>query len=520
MTAPLLEIRGLSAHAEGTGAVLLDGIDLTVPAGVIAAVVGPSGSGKTTLGLAALGAARPGIRLDGRVRLDGADLLAMPEPRRRALRTGATGHLPQHPETVLDPVRRIGGTLTELAALRHRARPDRRTAARAALATAGLPDPGLARRFPHQLSGGQQRRAALASALVTGARLLVLDEPTSGLDHATAAALGDNLRDLADGGTALLLLTHDLPLVRRLAAHVTVLDHGRAAAHGPPHGPPHEPPHGPPHGGLDGPPARRTAHRPRPAAPPGTDKGAPDKGRPDAGVRATGVRATGVRATGVAVRRRTGASPLAGPVSLSFPPGSATALMGPSGAGKTTFGRVLAGLTPPTAGAVTHNGAGLPRRIARRSTAQRRAVQYVHQSAADSFEAHRPMLAQIAATARLLRGLPRDAAEDEAHDVAVRLGLDAAQIGRVPAELSGGQLQRCALARALLARPALLVCDEATSALDGPTRDRVLAELPGLLAPADTALLLITHDLAAARQAASAVAVMDSGRLLTCAADL
>ncbi|TDC97653.1 ABC transporter ATP-binding protein [Actinomadura sp. 7K507] len=484
---PLLEIRELSARAGGTAATLLDGIDLTVPAGAISAVVGPSGSGKTTLGLAALGAARPGIRLTGRVRLDGADLLAVPEPRRRTLRTGAAGHLPQHPETVLNPVRRISGPLTELAALRHRTRPDRRTAARAALATAGLPEPGLARRFPHQLSGGQQRRAALASALVTGARLLVLDEPTSGLDHATAAALGDRLRDLADGGTALLLLTHDLPLVRRLAAHVTVLEHGRAVAHGPPDRVLHGPSGGPPD------------HRPRPATPPASGKSEPR---------------AGIRATDIAVRRRTGASPLAGPVSLSFPPGSTTALIGPSGSGKTTFGRVLAGLTLPTAGAVTHDGGRLPRRIERRSTAQRRAVQYVHQSAAESFEAHRPMLAQIAATGRLLRGLPKDAAEDEARAVAVRLGLDAAQISRIPAELSGGQLQRCALARALLARPALLVCDEATSALDGSTRDRVLAELPGLLAPADTALLLITHDLTAARQATSSVAVLDSGRLL------
>ncbi|QFG26184.1 ABC transporter ATP-binding protein [Actinomadura sp. WMMB 499] len=477
MTAPLLEIRALSAHAARVP--LLEGVGLTVAAGTIAAVVGPSGSGKTTLGLAALGASRPGIRLGGEVRLDGADLLAAPEPRRRVLRTGTAGHLPQHPETVLDPVRRIGGPLAELAALRHRARPDRRAAARAALATAGLPGPEFPRRFPHQLSGGQQRRAALASALVTGARLLVLDEPTSGLDPVTAAALGDRLDALAADGTALLLLTHDLPLVRRLAAHVTVLEHGRAVAQGPPERV------------LDAPSGRRAAPRPAPAV--------------------TARSAAGVTAADVAVRRRTGRSPLAGPVSLSFPPGTATALIGPSGAGKTTFGRVLAGLTPPTAGAVAHDGVRLARRVGRRSAAGRRAVQYVHQSAAESFEAHRPVLSQIAATGRLLRGLPPAAAEAEARGVAARLGLDGAQLGRLPAALSGGQLQRCALARALMARPALLVCDEVTSALDEPTRDRVLDELPGLL-PADAALLLVTHDLAAVRRAAATVAVLDGGR--------
>ncbi|RLL69322.1 ATP-binding cassette domain-containing protein [Streptomyces sp. Z26] len=525
---PLLEVDGLSAHAASAARPLLDGVGLTVrPYGVVA-VVGPSGSGKTTLGLAALGASRAGVRLAGRVRLHGADLLALAPPARRAARAGRAAHLPQHPESVLDPVRRVDGVLAELAGLAGatgaagRGRAARRAAAAAALTAAGLDPAAVRRRFPHQLSGGQQQRVALASALVTGARLLVLDEPTSGLDPDLARALGRTLRALADDGAGVLLLSHDLPTVRAVADRVVVLADGRAVDAG-----------GTAEvlgaGTAGGAPAavrhrttrellaaeRRTAAggaartaaggAARTAA--GPVAGAP---RPEGGTAAR-VTTEGVTAVGVAVRRRS-AVPLAGPVTLAFPPGSRTALLGPSGAGKTTFARVLAGLTAPTSGEVRENGVPLPVRVHRRRATQRRAVQYVHQNSADSFETHRPLLPQLAHTARLLRGLTPDAATAEALAAAEALGLDAAQLARTPDRLSGGQLQRCALVRALTARPALLVCDEVTSALDTAARERVLGALPGLLAPAATALLLVSHDVPAVRAVAQEAVVFADGR--------
>ncbi|MEU8709716.1 ATP-binding cassette domain-containing protein [Streptomyces sp. NPDC048565] len=511
---PLLDIPEVSAHADGTRRPLLDRVALTVVAGGVTAVVGPSGSGKTTLGLAVLGTSRDGVRLTGRALLGGTDLLLLEPARRPAARAGRAAHLPQHPETVLDPVRRAGGALTELAAIGHPERAARKPAARRALALAGLDWGTVRRRFPHQLSGGQQQRLALASALVTGAGLLVLDEPTSGLDPALAHALGRTVRALADDGAGVLLLSHDLRLVRETADRVIVLDDGRAVDDGPTADVLGT---GVPVTGTT-PEGRHRATRDllaaehgdggREAA--GSDTAEPDTGGPDTPV-PTPEGSRGVAASGIVVRRRSG-DPLAGPVSMDFPPGSTTALLGPSGSGKTTFARALAGLTTPSRGEVRFDGRPLPRRLDRRTAALRRVVQYVHQSSADSFEEHRPVLGQVADTARLLRGLGESEAAAEAITVAGALGLDEELLHRIPGRLSGGQLQRCALVRALTARPALLVCDEVTSALDTVSRQRVLDALPRLLAPARSALLFISHDLPAVRALTDEAVLFEDGR--------
>ncbi|MEV1021053.1 ATP-binding cassette domain-containing protein [Streptomyces sp. NPDC050264] len=511
MTEPLLKILDVSACADAAPHPLLDHVTLTVPAGTVVAVVGPSGSGKTTLGLAALGASRGGIRLAGRVLLSGTDLMPLTPDRRRTARAGYAAHLPQHPESVLDPVRRTGGALMELAALAHVGRDARKAAAGRALDLAGLRWDAVRRRFPHQLSGGQQQRVALASALVTGARLLVLDEPTSGLDPALAHALADTVRGLADDGRGVLLLSHDLPTVRETADRVVVLEHGRAVDEGPTAdvlgATVRAPGSGPP---SDAAPVavRHRSTRELLAAEHRTGLGrvpGPAAGTP------TPQGSAGVVAEGIAVRRRS-SDLLAGPVSLAFPPGSRTALIGASGSGKTTFARVLAGLTTPTLGEVRHDGRPLPARVDRRSAAQRRVVQYVHQSSAGSFETHRPVVNQLADTSRLLRGLGDGEATAEAIGTATALGLDEALLHRNPDQLSGGQLQRCALVRALTAHPALLVCDEVTSALDTVSRERVIDALPRLLAPARTALLFISHDLPAVRALTEEAALFEGGR--------
>ncbi|GAA1974618.1 ABC transporter ATP-binding protein [Amycolatopsis minnesotensis] len=474
-----LELTDVSARAGA--AVLLDGITLSLRPGRVVAVIGGSGAGKTTLGLAALGQSRPGVRLSGSVRLGGAELLGSSTSERRLARAGVVGHLPQQPAAVLDPVRRCGSVLAELAALRVRGRAARVAAGHAALASAGL-DPVLWRRFPHQLSGGQQQRMALATTLVTRPRLLVLDEPTTGLHDEARAALAERLRVLAGAGVALLVLTHDFALVRAVADEVAVLHEGRLVEAGETHavltGPAH-------------PVTRALAGVPRVST---TNTRPPD---PMVVVRGLTVRA--------------GRATLIEGVDLDLPVGSRTALLGASGAGKTTLARALAGLAVPSSGTVELDGVALPPRVRRRSTAQLRAIQYVHQDTLASFDEFRPVLAQIAETARRLRGLGEAAARAEALEVVRALGVEAVA-GRRPDSLSGGQLQRCALARALLARPRLLVCDEVTSALDPVTTAGVLGLVAESAAEQGTALLMIGHDRAALDAVTDRTVVLDDGR--------
>jgi len=443
----VLEIDELSARAGET--VLFEDVSLALEPGRVLVVLGVSGTGKTTLGLAATGRTRPGIELSGSVRLAGSPLLELPASALRRARAGVIGHLPQQPSAVLDPVRRCGPVLAELAALHHHGRAARLAAARTALADAGL-EPDLWRRFPHQLSGGQQQRMALATALVTRPRVLVLDEPTSGLDAANRTALTTRLAALSGAGTALLILTHDLTLARALADDVAELrDHRLVPSTAVP-----DPRR------FDGPPTASPASSP-----------------------VLVVRGLTVRA---------GRTTLVEDVDLELAPGSRTALTGVSGAGKTTLGRALAGLTPPAAGTIEVDGVRLPPLARRRDRTRLRAVQYVHQDSRASFDEFRGVLDQVADTGRLLRRLGRADARLEAVEILRSLGVD--PLDHRPGRLSGGQLQRCAVARALMAHPRVLVCDEVTSALDAVNRGRLLDVLTAAADRHGTALLLISHD--------------------------
>ncbi|BBG04941.1 MULTISPECIES: ABC transporter ATP-binding protein [Pseudonocardia] len=493
--AVVLEVRGLTATAGA--AALLDDVGLTVEAGRVLAVLGPSGAGKSTLGLALLGESDTGVTLGGSVRTSGTELLGLGPAALRRARAGRVGHLPQHPGVVLDPVRRTGPVLDELAAIVHgsgRARRAARTAAvEDALERAGLgAEPRLALRFPHQLSGGQQQRMALAQTLVTAPDVVVLDEPTTGLDPVTTDAVVGRLAALAAGGTALVLLTHDLDTARRLADEVLLLDGGRVVRRGDP-------------ATVLGPPA------PRPARPAPRTAGAPL-----------------LVVTGLGVRAADG-TPLLSGVDLTLERGECLAVTGPSGAGKTTLGRALAGLAPHSGDVVvdggrygsgsgsggSDSGGGSSSGGGGRGP---RAVQYVHQDCRSAFLDHRPVLDQVARPAVLLRGLPVADARSDARALLERLGLSAETVARRPGELSGGQLQRASVARALLARPAVLIADEATSALDGAHRRLLLDELARARRDDGLAVLLISHDPATVAVADRVLALAD-GRIAGDAAE-
>ncbi|GAA2984464.1 ABC transporter ATP-binding protein [Streptomyces drozdowiczii] len=457
--APVAVIDGL--RVEVGGRVVLDGVDLSLRPGRITALTGGSGSGKTTLGLALLGEYPAGARVTGGVRV--------PE--------GLIGYVPQHPAAVLNPARRIGALLSDIARgrVRHLPRSRRRAAARErvldALARVRLPaDARLLRRFPHQLSGGQQQRVVLAQVLLLGARVVVADEPTTGQDPLTKRGVVDLLADVARQGIAVLLLSHDTGVVRALADEVVVLRDGRVQDTGP----------------------------------------AAASGRAPLGGAGRGDAVLDVRS----LVARHGRTPVLDRVSLTVGAGECLAVVGRSGSGKTTLARCLSGLHPRHAGEVRLDGQPLPAGLRDRSRSQVAGVQYVFQDAKAAFDEYRPVLDQVARTAVRLRGAAPAVARREALALLSALGLPAGKAARLPAHLSGGELQRAALARAALARPRVLVCDEITSGLDPVARDAVLGLLGGLLRSGRIeALVLITHDLGTAALA-DRIAVMEDGRVV------
>ncbi|KQV04446.1 MULTISPECIES: ABC transporter ATP-binding protein [unclassified Kitasatospora] len=427
MTAPLVQVTDL--RVEVGGRTLLDGVHLRAYPGRVTALLGASGCGKTTTGLALLGEYPEGAKVSGTVLTP----------------AGAVGYVPQHPATVLNPARRIGALLGELGP---------RSAVEDALRRARLDDPAaVLRRFPHQLSGGQQQRVVIAQALLFGARVLVADEPTTGQDPETKRHLVTELAALVRDGLALVLLSHDLDVVRELADEVVMLRGGRVVRAG----------------AWDEVPAVSPRRSAEPTAP--------------------------VLAARHLTARHPGGALALADVTLTLGAGECLALTGRSGSGKTTLGRCLAGLHSAYQGTVTLDGRPLPRSLRSRSRAELAAVQYVFQDARAAFDERRPVAGQVARAAVRLGGLGPAEADGAAARLLAELGVPTT--GR-PAELSGGELQRAALARALVANPRVLVCDEITSGLDALSRRLILDHLAGLRDRTGLALLLITHDRAAA----------------------
>jgi peptide/nickel transport system ATP-binding protein len=459
-----VDVRDLTVTAGGRE--IVAGVSFAMAAGEITALVGESGSGKTTTALALLGAHPAEARVTGQVEV-----------------SGAVGYIPQQPSAALNPVRRIGSVLTEIARLH--VRPARKTAVRQrvleALRQAQVPD-GLLRRYPHQLSGGQQQRIVLAHALIGRPSVLIADEPTTGQDVLIRAQLVEELGAVARQGIAILLLTHDLQLVRALADHVLVMHRGAIVESGPCKEVLDAPRH--PH-------TRRLVDaRPAPAANPGG-------GGPVLSVREL-----------VAGHRRV--DTLHG-VSLHIHRGDRIAVVGPSGSGKTTLARCIAGLHPYRDGEILLGTTPLSPLLRRRSLDQLARIQYVFQDARASFNEFVPVLDQVARTAQRLRGLDRATARERAVLALARLGIPASSAARLPAALSGGELQRAALVRATLAEPEVLICDEITSGLDPATQ----ADLLGVLGELQHgALVVITHDLAVVAGLADRVVVIDEGRIV------
>lgn len=486
----MIRVENLTVE-DAAGRRVLDGVSLQAGPGERVAVVGESGAGKTTLALTLLGEIKPGLRVTrGRVLVDGVDVLALAPRELRALRRGTVAYLPQDPASALTPTLRVRGQLAELAVDRADSALLRR------LTDVGLPhDPGLLRRYPHQLSGGQQQRLALARISASDPAVLVVDEPTTGLDAVARNLVLERVGQLvARRGSALVLVTHDLPAAGIVADRLVVLHGGSVVEDGPLADV------------LDKPAAPYTREliravptvaevRRRPPAAP-ADVGGPL-------LRVDGVRA-GHRQNG---RRRT----VVDGVSFTVAPGECLALLGVSGSGKTTLARCVSGTHRPDAGTVSLDGRVLPDRIRDRTAEQRRRIQMIPQHSAGSLNPRRTVRAAITRPLRRLRGMSKADAVAELGRLLGLVGLGPEFADRYPSQLSGGQVQRVTIARALAAAPSVLICDEMTSSLDTRVQATILELVTRLRRELGLAVIVITHDLGVLARVADRVLALHDG---------
>lgn len=543
------------------GVDVVDGFDLTLHSGEIVGLVGESGSGKTTAGTALLGYARTGAAIaGGSVLVDGSDLAALSAVQVRRIRGVKIGYVPQDPSSSLNPALRIGKQLRELLDQHDLGEADDRLGrVREILREVGLPDDdAFLARYPHQLSGGQVQRVAIAMVFLPRPKVLVLDEPTTGLDVTTQEMVLKTLDVLCERfDVAALYVTHDLAVVAQIADRVGVLYAGHLVELGPAEEIFTRPNHPYTRALLDAIP-----HLRRPRRLEGIPGQTPSPGNRPPGCRfhdrcsfaVEGCSTTepdlvevGPEHTSRCLRRDEigewdphrsdswdtdptttreavlriehldvfyGRKQVVFDVGLELGRGEVVALVGESGSGKTTISRCVGGLHQQWDGTITLDDAPLDKGARQRTALMRQRIQYIFQNPYASLNPRRTV-EQILRRPLELFGIARG---KEAKEVAGQL-LERVQLSRSLLKLrtnrlSGGERQRLAIARALAAQPDVLVCDEITSALDVSIQGSIVTLLNRERTERGISMLFVTHDLALVRSIADRVLVLQDGHLV------
>jgi len=505
---PLLALKDVSIHFGNKQVV--DHINLQVNPGERLALVGESGSGKTVTAQSIL-RLLANTRIEGRIEFRGENLLQKSDAELRRIRGSDIAMIFQEPMSSLNPLFTIGNQIIETLALHEGLAPAAaRRKAISLLTRTGLRDPE--RRidsYPHQLSGGQLQRAVIAMALACRPRLLIADEPTTALDTTIRARIVKLLLDLQaeesqrdDGeGMAILLITHDLNLVRKFAQRVAVMEHGKLVETAATEALFSQPQHPYTVRLINSIPRRQAV--------------------PVAADAATLLQTRGLRveypkkhAGFKGIFRRDRFVALADAV-VSLKAGETIGVVGESGSGKSTLAQAILGLIRVQAGDVDFEGELTSQRSRSEKRAMRARLQVVFQDPFSSLSP-RQTVEHIVGEGLALHFPELGATEQKRRIVEVlqEVGLSAAILNRHPHEFSGGQRQRIAIARAVVLRPRVLVLDEPTSSLDVSIQNQVLTLLGSLQEKYGISYLLISHDLAVVNALAHRVYVMKDGEVV------
>lgn len=484
--------------------VLFD-VSLALKKGKTAALVGESGSGKTITALSVLRLLENNcdIQLSGEIRFEDRNLLTVSPEEMRKIRGNRIAMIFQEPMTSLNPVYTVGNQLKEPLHLHlHMDKKEAEHEAIRLLERTGIDDPaGRMHAYPHQLSGGQRQRVMIAMALACRPSLLIADEPTTALDVTIQAQILSLIKDIQEEyGMAVLLITHDLEMVRRHASSIAIMQHGRIVECGEKDEIFAAPSHPYTRALMSAIPEKR-----RITCPPGplllqTHTLSCHFQMYNGWVHPFKRRKTIIKAVDE--------------VSLALHRGTTWGIVGESGSGKTTLGMAILKLVHST-GAIVFDGQDIQPLNNRRLRPLRSDIQIVFQ---DPFSSLSPRFTvQEIIEEGLLVHCPNAGKEERRKlvvDTLLEVGLEEEMAFRYPHEFSGGQRQRIAIARAIVLRPKLLILDEPTSALDVTIQGQIIALLIELQRKYDMTYMFISHDLRVIRAIADHVAVMQHGKII------
>jgi peptide/nickel transport system ATP-binding protein len=548
---------------------VLRGVSFQIEPGESYGLVGESGCGKSTTAYAALRYLADNGRISGgRALIAGKDVTHMSEGDLRRLRTSEVSMVYQDPGQALNPTLPIGRQVVEAFTVLGQAKAQAQASALEALRRVQISDPrGVLERYPHQLSGGMQQRVVIAMALANDPKLLVLDEPTTGLDATVEAEVLDLVERLrADTGAAILMIAHNLGVIRRICDRVGVMYAGQVVEEGPAGQVFDHPSHPytvgllrclPRHGA-------RKSHRRlqtisgflpqigeqlpacvfvdrcvlatdicRTEAPPPVSLGhgrfsrchhidrldqiAPPAETPHDDSRAAAAESSILALKDVSVTFRQGrrtVRALAG-IDLELKAGETLGLVGESGSGKTTLAKALLGIeSPDTGGEVMLDGIALPGSARKRPQTARRAIQIVFQNPDSALNRGHSVRHILSRALAKLAGISGSDAEHRLDSLIQHVRLTPRHLDLKPRQLSGGLKQRVAIGRAFAGGPRIVVCDEPTSALDVSVQAAILNLLADLQRDETSSYVFISHDLGVVRYLSDRIAVMYLGRLM------
>jgi peptide/nickel transport system ATP-binding protein len=497
MTA-LLEVKDLKIEATAyppgeapRNITIVQGVSFAVEKGKVLGLIGESGAGKSTIGLSSMAYGRGGVRITGgSVLVNGVDVLQAGSAGLRSLRGREVTYVAQSAAAAFNPAKKLMEQVIE-ATLHHKLMSREEAEARAItlFARLGLPKPEtIGNRYPHQVSGGQLQRVMTAMALCPKPDLVVFDEPTTALDVTTQIEVLAAIKEaIAETGVAALYITHDLAVVAQVADHIMVLQSGEMVEYG------------------------TTDHI--------INTPTMDYTKALVSVRSINhVEKSGgaplLSISGITARYRGTKFDVLKDITLDLPAAQTLAIVGESGSGKSTLARVITGLLPPSAGSITFDGRTLAPDFEKRPRDDLREVQMIYQMADVAMNPRQTVGTIIGRPLEFYFGLRGAAKKQRVQELLDEIEMGEGFLDRYPAELSGGQKQRVCIARALAAKPKLIICDEVTSALDPLVADGILKLLLNLQKIENVAYLFITHDLATVRAIADSIAVMYQGRVV------